>query len=179
MICDIWADPNWEICILGIEHLTCSECANTPSCSVPSCSLFQHWTCSSIKRYPQNNLRSRRLCSGVFAGSERWTALYTSYTLLLHCHGSSEGRAFPALHSVVTQKHILCLTLRKRADILNCEQLLQLWDDAYRHFLHVFQCVLKRLIFLLEDLNGLLESLTGKKEIEHVWLTAQYVLKHI
>lgn len=157
------SDPNRETCILGIEHLTCPECANTPRCSVLSSWLLsQQWTCTSINRYHQNNLRSRRLCSGVSAGSEHWTALYTSCTLLLHCHESSEGRAFPALPSVVTQKHILCKTLQKRADIVKCEQLLQPQDDAYRHFLHVFQRVLKWLIFLLEDLNGLLESLMGK-----------------
>lgn len=45
--------------------------------------------------------------------------------------------------------------------------------DTDRYFLCVFQCVLEWLVLLLEDLNGILESLreekTKKDDIRLVW----------
>lgn len=40
----------------------------------------------------------------------------------------------------------------------------RLWRDTCRHFPDFFQCILEWLIFLLEDLDGLLESLNQNIE---------------
>lgn len=42
---------------------------------------------------------------------------------------------------------------------------MQLGCDTDRHFLYVFQRVLEGLVFLLEDLDGLLESLQDKDNV--------------
>lgn len=77
------------VCLLK-RFFTPTAVLSYPPAEHALCITQQHQVC----------LHSRRLCSGVSAVSERWKALCTSCTSSLHCRGSSEGLASPALLSV-------------------------------------------------------------------------------
>lgn len=84
---------------------------------------------SCMKPYCAAFLHSHRLCSGVSAGSERWTALYTSCTWSLRCRGSIGELASPALLSVRTWKPSESVWQGVRVDM-------------FRTWRHVFQTTL-------------------------------------